>query len=78
MGQHSKGASPEGCADLIGNVWEWTVPAATGPQPEAGYAIVLGDSYKSRLRSSHSGVPRTSVSKHSEYLYLGFRCARDP
>ena len=74
---HPAGRSGEGVQDLIGNVWEWTERHDALLPDDADYHFVMGGSFKHRC-TFPSQLPRTAVSKHGEYLYLGFRCARDP
>ncbi len=75
---HPAGASPEGCIDLLGNVWEWTEvdPRLSPPEPDSLY--VMGGSFRHHCQAEEGILPRTTVGQHGEYLYLGFRCAMDP
>jgi formylglycine-generating enzyme required for sulfatase activity/tRNA A-37 threonylcarbamoyl transferase component Bud32 len=68
--QFPDGASPEGCLDLVGNVWEWTEPDAPGD-----HAWVMGGCYRHRFVAD-AGIPRTQVRADKAYEYLGFRCLR--
>ena len=70
------GTSNEGCTDLLGNVWEWTEVDERFPPPDQDYYFVMGGSYL-HPPESDDVIPRTTVSEFGEYLYLGFRCARD-
>jgi tRNA A-37 threonylcarbamoyl transferase component Bud32 len=73
---HKDGASPCGALDLVGNAWEWTeTPTAEGHAPEAGFAWVLGGSFKHPI--SAEGIPRNAVADAKAYGCLGFRCALD-
>lgn len=71
---HPRGATPEGCLDLVGNVWEWTEPDPRLPQPEEGFTWVFGGSFR---HPCHVGgqLARSSVAVGKSYEYLGFRCA---
>jgi hypothetical protein len=76
VGSLPAGASSSGALDLVGNVWEWTVDDARAPHPEAGYAWVMGGSFKHRCEQE-GRLARTSVAVGKSYEYLGFRCAAD-
>jgi eukaryotic-like serine/threonine-protein kinase len=72
---HRAGATPEGCTDLLGNVWEWTEHDPRFEAPEVGKAWVFGGAF--RHRCDGVGPPRTAVDADNDYDYLGFRCAVD-
>jgi hypothetical protein len=74
---HPSGASPEGCTDLLGNVWEWTEVDPRLPLPEQDAHYVMGGSFRHTCRAEEGVLPRTTVGKYGEYLYLGFRCTRN-
>lgn len=74
------GASPCGCTDMLGNVWEWTLDALIGypyqgPSPQkADYVTIRGGSFrtdKSECRCSMRGRRAPGFSD----MDLGFRCA---
>lgn len=69
-------ARAAGVLERVGEVWEWTEPRRAAHAPDDGYAWVFGGS--SRHPSSQAeDVPRSAVAVDKDYLYLGFRCARD-
>lgn len=88
VGQYSpQGDSPYGCADMAGNVWEWTSSlykpypyrADDGREdPKAeGSRVLRGGAWnsdRSLVRAAYRGynVPA------SRYYLLGFRCVRSP
>ncbi len=74
---HPGSGTPEGVLDLFGNVWEWTDVDERVAPAEEGYRYVLGASYQHRCSAPNGALPRTLVSRHGEYRYLGFRCAWD-
>ena len=73
VGSFKKGASPFGCFDMAGNVWEWT---STVSEANPGARVVKGGSYYEKgdpvlrvsfIRNMPAGRKRG---------YVGFRCAR--
>ncbi len=76
VGEFSLGTSAEGCADLIGNVWEWSNREGPGLKPEKEEdAWVFGGSFRHPVKKGR--LARTEVQMTNSYLYLGFRCARN-
>lgn len=65
VGAFPTGASPCGCLDMVGNVWEWV-------QGE----ICIGGSFVSHVRES-SCCEHHGVEAHARTAKLGFRCAQD-
>ena len=84
VGRFPGGASPYGCHDLLGNVWEWTNdlyvprPGGTGrtESPESRCRIIRGGS-----ALSPCGTPGCSIRRALEPgrtdPQVGFRCAMD-
>jgi formylglycine-generating enzyme required for sulfatase activity len=72
--RHPQGASPVGCLDLVGNVWEWTELDPRLSAQEPGTTWVLGGSYAHPCAKGEA-IARSAVSLRKSYLYLGFRCA---
>jgi serine/threonine protein kinase len=75
VGAFPDGLSPEGCSDLIGNVWEWSNIEGPGSRPDNPEDTwVFGGSFRHQIRPRE--LARTNVQLINSYLYLGFRCAR--
>lgn len=74
VGSHPRGATPEGCLDLVGNAWEWVESDARAPRPDDGHAWVFGGSFRHPC-AQDGGIARTRVARGKQYDYLGFRCA---
>jgi iron(II)-dependent oxidoreductase len=89
-GTHAAGASPYGCLDMIGNVWEWTAGDFTGypgfhPFPYREYSeVFFGPEYKVLRGGSWATRPRvaTATFRNWDYpqrrqIFSGMRIARD-
>jgi ergothioneine biosynthesis protein EgtB len=90
VGKFGAAASPVGCADMNGNVWEWTAtPFAPYPRfepyPYAGYSQPYFDGRHMVLRGGSWATRGTIVRNTFRNWYVpttravfaGFRCARD-
>jgi iron(II)-dependent oxidoreductase len=89
VGSHPRGASPSGCLDMIGGVWEWTASDfgahpgfSVDPYPEYS-AVFFGDGYKVLRGGSwatHPFAVRTTFRNWDlpirRQIFAGFRCAR--
>ena len=90
VGSYPAGASPLGCWDMLGNVWEWTSTDFHGYPgfrtfPYREYSeVFFGDEYKVLRGGSWAtrpGAIRTTF-RNWDYpirrqIFSGFRCARD-
>jgi iron(II)-dependent oxidoreductase len=87
---HPRGASPCGCLDMVGNVWEWTASHFRGypdfcADPYSEYSeVFFGDAY--RVLRGGSWATRAAVSTPTfrnwdfpqrRQIFAGFRIARD-
>lgn len=84
VGRYRGGASPSGCVDMAGNVYEWTAswysayPGNTAIEKDYGqvFRVLRGGSFRSRemdVRCTSRHYAR-ATEKRNDY---GFRCARD-
>jgi len=90
VGSFPEGASPYGCLDMTGNVWEWTADEFKGfdgfkafPYPEYSEEWFDGDHrvLKGGSWATRSSVLRTSFRnffrRHFRIAFAGIRCASD-
>lgn len=76
VGRFTRGNSPYGCADMAGNVREWTQTELKARSPQ-DLAVVRGGSYKDPAASC-STTSRLMLSKLTRDDATGFRCAMGP
>jgi iron(II)-dependent oxidoreductase len=90
VGSFPEGATPAGCLDMTGNVWEWTASSFEPfpgfkpfPYPEYSAAWFDGDHrvLKGGSWATRSSVLRTSFRnffrRHFRIAFAGLRCAAD-
>jgi iron(II)-dependent oxidoreductase len=90
IGNFPAGASPYGCLDMTGNVWEWTSDLFAGyegftayPYPEYSEAWFDSDHrvLKGGSWATHPSILRTSFRnffrRHFRIAFAGIRCAAD-
>ncbi|MGH8551182.1 MAG: SUMF1/EgtB/PvdO family nonheme iron enzyme [Methylococcales bacterium] len=76
VAQFPAGATPEGCLDMVGNVWEWCERLEVDPDLDPSYSWVYGGSYRHACVNGNV-ISRTMVLDENRYGYLGFRCAKN-
>jgi serine/threonine protein kinase len=79
VGSHPEGDTPEGVADMAGNVWEWTKsPFCPYATPVCGSKawVIRGGSASSKAELIAATV-RFDAAGSDHYAGLGFRCAAD-
>jgi len=84
VGSFKKGASPDGCYDMAGNVWEWTssyyLPYPNSPHKDEFYGkerrVLRGGSWDDPVNYAITAI-RIKVTPNSSDELSGFRCAMD-
>jgi iron(II)-dependent oxidoreductase len=90
VGAFPEGASPYGCLDMTGNVWEWTASAFDGfpgysafPYPEysatwfdGDHRVLKGGSWATRAPLLRTSF-RNFFRRHFRIAFAGIRCAED-
>jgi iron(II)-dependent oxidoreductase len=90
VGAHPAGASPHGCLDMVGNVWEWTEAGfeaypGFAPYPYREYSepffggdfrVLRGGSWATRVRVA-TPTFRNWDHPQRRQIFSGFRIARD-
>jgi len=85
VGLFPQGISPEGCLDMVGNVWEWTSsryrdrPESPPEQTEAALdtddaCVVRGGSWILRYSGGPRCASRTEGNPDARNDHIGFRC----
>jgi len=73
VGKYSpKGDSPNGCADMAGNVWEWTMS-----KYDASTYALRGGSWSSSVNLVRTAPRYWVVPSDGDYI-IGFRCSLSP
>lgn len=89
VGGYPQGASPVGCHQMIGDVWEWTSTTFTGypnfeafpyeayskPHFDRGYKVLRGGSWATDPSCGHVTFRNWHQPDH-QHMFTGFRCAR--
>jgi formylglycine-generating enzyme required for sulfatase activity len=86
VGSYASGASPYGCMDMAGNVWEWckggysyyrASPSNDPPGPSSGsYRVLRGGGWSYNYGNYSRAAYRYSYFPDSADYYLGFRLSR--
>jgi len=76
VGADSLGRSWVGAVDMIGNAWEWTATAGTGPGGAPGH-VIRGGAFDTPPQSATAAFRAVFPDRRTWLGHTGFRCARD-